>query len=307
MQILFALVFGLTAWAGFDLKPKPGTFREICRNNRGDSARFFIGPPPVGTVAFFPGRALEATQTRFAFSRFRQALGKALKEEPDGFAHDGSRSLYSIEKRIKVAFYRGKLYIVDGHHRALVSTYIGAKTIPAEVIADLSELSPAKFRQAMEARGWAHWRDHRNEEMKPLDLCEMIDDPNFQLARLIIRRVTVSWRGDQLRLDRSTGADRPVAVKINGDIPFFENHIADALRRGGVEHDDRRYESEFSKLELSLFARILLESAREKSSPLAHVLLLDRPRDVAKLELEKIIFEHLRNKNCELDLETEPK
>jgi hypothetical protein len=306
MQILFALVLGLTAWADVDLKPKIETFREVCRKNRGDSARFLIGPQPVGSVAFLPVRALEATQTRFAFLRIRHALGKTLKEEPDWFAHDQASSLYSLEKRVKVAFYRGKLYIVDGHHRALISTYLGAQTIPAEVIADLSELNTRKFRQTMEARGWAHWRDHRNEEMKPLDLCEMIDDPNFQLARLIIRRVTVSWRGDRLKLERSTGADRPVAVKINGDLPFFENHIADALRRGGVEYDDRRYESEFSKAELREFARILVKSAREKSSPLAHVLLLDRPKDVAKLELEKIIFEHLRNKNCELDLETEP-
>lgn len=307
MQILLALVFSLTAWAGVDLKPKPSTFREVCRKNRGDSARFLIGPPPVGAVAFFPGRALEATQTRFAFSRFRHALGKALKEEPNWFAHDGARSLYSMEKRIKVAFYRGKLYIIDGHHRSLISTYLGAKTIPAEVVADLSDLNPSEFRQTMESRGWAHWRDFRNEEMQPLDLCEMIDDPNFQLARLIIRRVTVSWRGDQLRLERSTGADRPVAVKINGDIPFFENHIADALRRGGVEYDDRDHDYEFSKTELNQFARLLLESAREKSSPLANVLLLDRPRDVAKLELEQIIFEHMRKNTCESDLETEPK
>ena len=307
MQFLLALVLGLTAWAGVDLKPKPATFREVCRENRGDSARFLLGPPPVGSVDFFPGQALEATQTRFSFSRFRHALGKSVKEEPDWFAHDGARSLYSMEKRIKVVFYRFKLYIVDGHHRALISTYLGAQTIPAEVIADLSELTPAEFRQTMEARGWAHWRDFRNEEMSPLDLCEMIDDPNFQLARLIIRRVRVSWRGDQLRLERSTGADRPVAVKINGDIPFFENHIADALRRGGVEYDDHRYESEFSKSELTLFARILLESAREKSSPLPNVLLFDRPRDVAKLELEQIIFEHMRKNTCESDLETEPK
>lgn len=299
MQFLLALVLGLNAWAGPKFQPKKSRFREICREYRKDAAGFSIEAPEAGVRSFFPVLALEASQTRFSYTRFLDSMEKARREN-DGFSHDRGRSLYGPEKRIKAVFYRGKLYVIDGHHRALISTYLGAKTIPAKIEADLSALSPARFRAEMEKRGWAHWRNYRNQETAPLDLCEMEDDPNFQLARLIIRRVDVAIEDGELVVANSRGSRYPVAVKINGDIPFFENHIADALRRGGVDFDDSRDVDDISKRELAEYIRILREKAALKSSPLAKVLLLDKPRNVAKLDLEELVLNHLRK--CEREL-----
>jgi|GEM_PF-4510309 len=306
MYMIFGLVFlfaiSLAAWGETDLKPKKSQFREVCRNLRQLAPESKVEAPEVGVSSYFPVTALEATQTRFSYSRFLTSLEKAVREEPNWLAHDRARALYSMTKKIKVVHYRGKLYIVDGHHRALISTYMGAQTIPAQIIADLSELSRDQFIADMESRGWAHWRDHEGQQMTPVDLCEMQDDPNFQLVRLLIRRVTVTLEEGRLRITKSTGSKTPVAVKINGDIPFFENHLADALRRGGVEHDDRRNADEFSKRELVRYLEILQETAAMNSSPLAKVLLLDKPRDVAKLDLEQIVFKHMRDRSCEHDL-----
>jgi len=296
MSLLLTLVLGFSTWAVQpDSKPKRSDFRAICLEARRSAPQFAIEAPEAGVETYFPVLALEASQTRFSFVRFRQFLHKALHEKSN---YDHQRALYGMHKKIRAVFYRGKLFVIDGHHRALVSIYAGAQTIPVKIEADLSHLSRAKFVQSMEARGWANWRNYLNQPMSPVDFCDMIDDPNFQLARLIIRRVNVSLENGQLNLTRSRGAEFPVAVKINSDVPFFENHIADALRRGGVAFDDRREEQDLGREELAEYISILQEKVRGISSPLREVLLLDKPRDVAKLNLEKIVFKHLQHKSC---------
>lgn len=301
MPIFLFLTLALSAWA--DQPPHEAMFRSVCRNHRQGAQDFIVEAPEVGVETFFPLLALEATQTRFSFSRFNSSMAKALRQEPHGLSHDHGRSLYGLNKKLRAVFYRGKLYIIDGHHRALISTYLGAQTAPVQIVDDLSHLDFEQFRQVMTLRGWADWRDWKNRPMEPIDLCEMENDPNFMLARLIIRRVSVEIAEGAFKIQRSSGAKVAVAIKINGDIPFFENHIADALRDGGIEFQDDLEEDEFNKKELEQFLDILKSKAQNHLSPLNKVLLLDKPRPVAKLPLEQVVLKHLRqHTSCERGL-----
>ena len=295
MQIFLLLGLGFSAHADFNLNPSLKDFRKVCAQHRLERAPL-PEAPEVGVETYFPTTALEASQTRFSFLRFLTAMKKAMKEESNGFYHDHKRSLYGMNKRIKAVHYRGRLYVVDGHHRALISTYLGAQTIPVQVMADLSYLSFEKFRSRMEDKGWGLWRGRRNSPMAHRDLCEMVDDPNFQLARMIIRRVTVELTENGLRVTRSTGAHSPVAVKVNGDVAFFEIYLADAITAAGYVYDGNR---KITKKDKRFFLEVLKSAAERQSSPLSKVLLLDEVKPVAKLEFEQLVYDHLTQRSCD--------
>ncbi|NJL26163.1 MAG: hypothetical protein HC902_14070 [Calothrix sp. SM1_5_4] len=158
---------------------------STCRLHRSmDRSASLKAPPPIGEITYLPLGTFEAGQPRFSFLRLLTALDNALvsdsgpRLDPHArkwiFAHDRGRSAYGPNKPAKGVFYRGRVYIVDGHHGVLVSTYLGAKTIPTTVLADWSSrYEPDEFRNAMERHGLAYWRDAYGQPIPPPDLCEM--------------------------------------------------------------------------------------------------------------------------------------
>lgn len=302
MHFLLLLLLSVSTWAKPSLTPSLDEFREICRSRRSESLDFTIRAPEKGMHDFFPVAALDGTQNFFSHARFTHSLGKAIAEEGQALSHDDKKSMYGFNKKIKAVFYRGRLHIVDGHHRALISIYWGAKTLPVEILDVFPDrLSPRAFRRIMTRRGWGKWRDAFGQVLTPVDLCDMENDPNLQFARLVIRRVSVALQSGRLTIKKSKGAKIAIAIKINSDVPFFEFLIADALTRAGFVFDDRRTEEDLSFEELERALEILQADARLDSSPLKQLLLLDRPQDVAK-HLEEIVFTHLREKACEHQL-----
>ena len=305
MYFLLPIMMSLSAWARQDLKPDFDVFLESCRSHRQQASSYELEPPELGMETYFPTLALQASQSRFSYKKLLSALKKATKEEPGGLSFDNKRSLYGMKKKIKAAFYRGKLYIVDGHHRAMISTYLRAETIPVKIVGVFNDsMDPQEFMDEMESRGWAYWRDAYGVSTGHFDLCDMVNDPNLQLARLLIRRVTVTLENGHLKLSDSRGADVSLAVKINSDIPFFEFHIADALTRAGIRFDDTRKESDFSMDELRSYLQILQAEAKLPGAILQKVLLLDRPREEEDLHLEKIVIKHLQEDTCEGSLKS---
>lgn len=296
---LWMSLYCLAAWGQSEFKPTKSLFEQTCQKSRSGALEAQVPPPQINTEVFIPTLTLQATQTRFSFRRLLESMQKLRREEKDWFSHDDRRSVYGTEKRLKTVYYRGKHFIVDGHHRALVSTYFGATTTPTLVLADLSDRSPKEFRATMEAQGWAYWKNHLGQEVDPVDLCEMEDDPNFQLARLLLRKVDAEFSEGRIKISKSSGAQVPLAVKLNGGMPFFEIHLADALKRHGVVFDDQRDEEDLKESELHRFHQLLTQEARANSSPLSKVLLLDRPTPVAELNLEEIISKHMQSNSCE--------
>lgn len=64
----------------------------------------------------------------------------------------------------------GELFIIDHHHFSLALWQAQVTTVYAQVIDDLSALSPAAFWRRMEAGGWLHLYDERGRRIDPTRL-----------------------------------------------------------------------------------------------------------------------------------------
>jgi hypothetical protein len=306
-----ALVFGVSAWAVPSLKPDIAELRKFCRAHRVGASEFFLEAPEVGRVTYLPTVALDATQGRFSLTAIQRKLKKSFKAEPDAyvdekhdqwvFTHDHGRSFFPSSKNIKGIYYRGRLYITDGHHRSLISAYIGAETIPVKVIADFSQrFSPTQFWDYLERNGLSYFRNYRGQATQRVELCEMVDDPNLELARMLIARADVRFDRGRVVVEEVRGKKWVIGMKTDEDIPFLENEVADALHRRGVEWDADFRDPD--KKDLREFLAMLEDARKRPESRLRQVLLFDQPRRVADLDSETLLLEHLRDRGCEYAL-----
>lgn len=292
--------------------PSIEQYRLACKETLSWAQYFPAFKPQVGEIAYYPIGSISGLQSRFSFHRFVSTLEKAMiknglewdsKKDRWRFAHDERKAAYGPKKRLTGIFYRGRIFIVDGHHRALVSLYTGAQTVPVHVLGDWSQkYSPDQFLEALQEQQYSYFRTARGQWTKPVDLCDMVDDPNLQLARFLIYRINAKMDGKKLLLENGRGAEKPVAVKLNQDIHFYEFEIADALSRAGVRFDTDRSETDLTRKELEEYASILRRAARDKNSRLRQILLLDSPTPVAKLDFAALIRSHLRQPGCEQKL-----
>lgn len=287
-------------------EPDLRDFFTICREHRQRTVA--IPAPTIGVTKYFPTSVIEGTQSRFSFDRFLDTLRKAQKasgltyssrDNTWSFANNRERSVYGLEKRLSGIFYRGRVYIVDGHHRALVSLYTNAETLPIQIIDDLSHFSRNQFFAYLRENRLSYFRNYRGQETDPVEICAMSDDPNYQLARFLIRRVDVAYVNGHFELSNERGAKLPVAVKINQDIPYYENEIADALHRAGIVFDQTREKKDLTYEELNDYLTILKRAARNESSALGRILLLDRPTPMAEIDMKVSILEHFAKFGCE--------
>lgn len=102
------------------------------------------------------------------------------------------RAEYLKKNRIAVVIGPGgEVFIVDGHHRSRAALLEGVGTMRADVMDDLSELSPKKFWKKMEKRGWVRFRDQNGFELGPDDLprkvAGLVDDPYRSLAWVMLK------------------------------------------------------------------------------------------------------------------------
>lgn len=289
--------------------PDLGEFMLYCREHRRLNNDLRLAAPKVGAIAFFPTWALDSNQGRFSWASVQRKLSKGFEFETDAyvdkkqdqwiFSHDRSRSFYPARKHIRGIFYRGRIFIIDGHHRALISTYLGADTIPVQIVGDLSErFSPKELGEYLGRKNLSYNRNSRGRATEPVDLCEMVDDPNLELARILLTRVDVQFSRGRLNIENVRGKKWTIGAKTDEDIPFLEFEVADSLRRAGVKWNDD-YSDDLGKSKLKKFLRILEASARNSKSRLSEVLLFERPSRVAKMDLHELLLPHLINIGCE--------
>lgn len=311
---IFAIIFVPLMAAAKPAGPTPtlAQYASVCKETLEWAQYFPAFKPQVGEIAYYPIGSIVGLQSRFSFHRFLSTLEKAMnknglewdsKKSRWRFAHDNQRAAYSPKKRLTGIFYRGRIYIVDGHHRALVSLYTGSQTVPVHILGDWSQrYSPSQFLDVLREQQYSYFRNARGQWMNPVALCDMVDDPNLQLARFLIYRINAKMDGKKLLLSNGRGAEKPIAIKLNQDIHFFEFEIADALSRAGVKFDTERPESDLTRKELEEYVEILRRSARDKNSRLRQILLLDSPTPVAKLDFAALIRNHLLQPGCEQKL-----
>lgn len=290
------------------LKPSHADFREFCAHHRQGANRFKLATPKLNEVIWVPIHALEASQTRFSFDRVVAALDKVVKAERldqdkgrnKGYLppYDDGQSFFPKKRKTTGIFYRGKLFILDGHHRALVSTYLGAQTVPMEVLADWSHKPPNVFFNDMHEHGYSYLMDADGNTAAHRDLCDLLEDPFLLLARKLMLRVDLKFKEDgTAKILDTRGSNQPIAIKINRDIPFFEFEIADRLHRAGVTWEPGE---KISNQRLWEFLEIL--RTRRESDRFSKVLLLDEPTYVKDLELLEMILDHIKIYNCEHQL-----
>jgi hypothetical protein len=217
-----------------------------------------------GALKFMDTGRLIATQPRFAFHKFKNSLNTHLERHnteyhPDENAytfgqHDG-KSLYPITSSIQVIAYRGGLYVIDGHHRALLSVFVGSPTVPVKIEDDWSDLTLEQFSQRMQSSNFVFVHDDKGQA-RFYDLCDMQDDPNLYLARLLTRNA--SFDEKENRLLKANGADAFLVVKINRGRPRQEFELADVADRLGV-----RYRSSWGKDVPRRILKTLAEGLRD--------------------------------------------
>lgn len=297
-----------SAWAkGPALDPSWAQFQSVCAQNRAGSQGVLASAPlSLGQIQFMPTLALERGQSTFSFDRVLKGLNALPKETLESlqkgeFRFDSGRSLYPEDRHISGVFYRGKVFIIDGHHRAMVSTYAGAKSIPVKIIDDWSGKTEKQFFADMKRKNLSYYVGLNGEWLGPGEFCGMVNDPLILLARRLLRRIDLTYDSEtgDFEILRERGAEVAIGIKINRDVPFTEQEIARLLRSHGVtwqKGDELNFEL------LSKFLEILL--AERDGSRLNQLLLLDYPMSVAELESEKkaILKSHFKRIQCEFQI-----
>lgn len=297
---------------GLEDNPSLKEFKALCREHHGEGALKAFPAPEVGDIVFAPTSNIINNQGRFSWAavirKTRKMFGndsKAYAEKKKGkwhFKYDDGRSAFPKKKAIRGIYDRGRIYIDDGHHRALISAYLGSQTIPVQIIADISQAnySPEQVRAYMERSGHSYFRNYRGSLTNPVDLCDMVDDPNLELARLLMGRIDVDVEDGDISSSESDESRLVLGLKSHMDISFLEFYVADALRRAGVEWDNDN-SPDIEKSELKTYLTILRDAAaRNPNSPLRKVFLFEKPTRMADLDLrDHRLTAHLRNLSCE--------
>ncbi len=182
---------------------------------------------------YLPCSSLFPAQTRISFDRVEEKKSKAMKNAVwDGkwrFKHDDGKSLLSLKDPLPIVKAPFGFIPTDGHHDIRASIDLGAETIPVQIIADLSHLSVEKFWEQAETQGWAYLYDLQGIKTAPLErFQDLVDDPNREFASLTARKYSLDGS--------SKGAEYPLWIKMDRDIPFIEFKISDALRAKGIVH-----------------------------------------------------------------------
>lgn len=171
-------------------------------------------PKALGTLVL-PTRNLVATQRRFSLRKVEKAM-----EAPSLAA-------------VKVVVWNEQAYVLDGHHRLLVNVLSGQSETAVNVVYNFTGLTETAFLEQMRELTYIEDEAHGPDRLSP---CEMRDDPDLYLVRLITRNVTLD---DELELTKSKGAKQPLIIKINGGPTFPELRLAADLRAAGITYDPK--------------------------------------------------------------------
>lgn len=269
----------------------------------------------VGVTQFVPLSLIKASQPSFTAIKIIEELQEAVDKfgvdkTAVGFAIRDGRSVYPPHKKAIGVVYNDRVYLLDGHHKAIVSLYFSSPTMPVEIIADWTKNSKGEVRTEADFRekmihpenAYAYPLDAQGTETNQFfDLCELKDDPNLYLARLLIQKVKAEVSLESLQIRGVGGSSHPLILKLNEGVPFLELYIAATLKRGGID-----YKTEWGKLIPERIRRqirdILAEEVSRPGSPIERIILLedyaDLPTNDRTLDRKrmKIIYKHLLNR-----------
>lgn len=276
-------------------------FRALCRERlaRLESSPL-TSPIAPGTVDFFPLGQIVAGQTRFSYTWYLKRMKKSLKNYPGPeLPYADGRSAHPIADPAFGVVYEGMIYLFEGHHQILVNLVRGGAVAPVQILADWTgRFSPSEFDAERVRLGLSHQKNAQGKVLPALNWCDLIDDPNLPLARLLILKVKADLRDGKAVVNSVKGASQPLVIKLNVGLPFEELIIADALTRAGVKYDGQ----ELTHRQLKLYLKVL-KSTNARLPRGQRLILVEKVRESHPPHLDKLLHEPLRQRNCALALD----
>lgn len=197
-----------------------------------------------GETAFLPLELLVRGQDQISVDNIKakalehQELGNLTHDRRWILGHDDGRSVVPSNDPIQVIKGRQGYVIVDGHHDAYLSLFLGARTIAVHVQEDLSHLSKVAFWAALKKRKLVLLSaSPESLARKAPGFRSVTDNPNRFLAALVALKVSVDEKSGAIL--KIKGAKDPAWIKVNNGIPFIEFEIAEKLSNAGIEYDPK--------------------------------------------------------------------
>ncbi len=190
-------------------------------------------------VSFLQINQLTSAQHRISFDRVQtKILDLYATYGAESLRFDNHKSFLPQTAPIKVALLPDGIAVVDGNHETLASIYVGAKTIPVEVVADYSDRASTQGAlKEMEKNGLAYMRKlNGGLSYKLVLFSDLVNDPNRLLMSLVSRRVKEISIDGEAKLE-SHASGRDVIVKFGEGTPFIEFICADILYEKGIVYD----------------------------------------------------------------------
>ncbi len=174
------------------------------------------------------------------------------------------------------------IVIVDGHHHAFMSLYVGAETVPAIIIEKWDKLTPIEFWKKLQHDGRVMLSQSPAQlSSRAPDFTKMKDNPNRYFASLLASRAELRYDNGKIAVKNVRGNANGCWIKLNEGVPFVEFHIADILTQAGLEYDSK-WGTEIPK-EMAEKARTALVNAkRTGDSWVLHNIILLEDRSTAK-------------------------
>ena len=178
------------------------------------------------------------------------------------------------------------LVMVDGHHHAYMSLYLGGHTVPAVIIEDWRKMTLQQFWTKLEAENRVYLKTAPDVLAKsPPTLLDVKDNPNRYFASLLAARAQLEYHKDAIKVVKIKASGDSVWIKVNEGIPFIEFCIAEVLSGGGL-----KYQQEWAdcvpKESVEKAREVLLKAKFSGKVPLLNNLILLESRETAKAVAE---------------------
>ena len=150
------------------------------------------------SAIFLPISLIRPAQTRISLQNVQRKIRKdGAKYAPNQrLIYDQERSLYPLSDPVVVTKVHNGYVLLDGHHSTYAAIQMGAQTIAAKVVGDISHLSENEL--------WVHLSKKHQAFLLNTDgsmansapsFNELKDDPHRYLATRIARKVKLADNG----------------------------------------------------------------------------------------------------------------
>lgn len=209
-----------------------------------------------------------ATQSMYSFYKIELELNKSKPSE----------------KTVDYVLYKGRRYLVDGHHHLLLSIYLGRESISARVVGKLPDtLSPIEFFQEMKRLNFIY------DQL--IDPMEMQDHPYLNKIRELVHDTELE--GTEVILKGKSQRGYMIGAIAPNKPNYAEQRLAEIIEESGEPLKD---------LDAETTLKILVK-AKKNNDPRAEIFIpLDKPFKIENSkdfeEAQDLIRDKIKPHHC---------